>query len=116
MRIVLVLVLLVAASARPASAQYAHLQPAQQALPASLTPPVTSTDPLALEPQRDHWKGAQIGSAVGAVAGALVATLFVCNAPYSDGDSICKLAGIGLGAVAGAIVGGIIGAPDRTTR
>ena len=114
MRIALLLVLLLAASARPASAQYAHLEPAQQALPASLTPPVT-TGPLVVQLERDHWKGAQIGSVVGAVAGALVATLHSCP-DYADGASYCKLAGIGLGALAGAVVGGLIGVPDRPTR
>ena len=117
MRIALLLVLLLATSARPASAQHAHLQPAQPALPVSLTPAVApdSTDPRALYLRRDHARGAQIGSAVGAVAGALVGTLFVCKS-YSDGDDICTLAGIGLGALVGAVVGGIIGVPDRPTR
>jgi len=115
MRIALLLVLLLAASARPASAQHAHLQPAQQALPASLTPPVTPAGRLVVQLERDHWKGAQIGSVVGAVAGALVATLHACP-EYADAAAVCKLSGIGLGALAGAVVGGLIGVPDRTIR
>jgi hypothetical protein len=112
MRIAFVLVLLLAASARPAAAQHAHLQPAQQPLPASLTPGVPSAGPFALELRRDHWKGALIGAAVGAVAGATLAFLHVCADPLSDVNVVCYAGMIGLGTVVGAIVGGLVGAPD----
>lgn len=115
MRIALVLILLLAASARPSSAQYLRPQPA---LPASLTPAAASAsaDPLARDSRRDRASGALIGAAAGAVAGALVATLFVCTDPHSDVEVVCKRAGIGLGAIVGLIVGGIIGVPDRSNE
>lgn len=112
MRTILLLVLLLGAFARPARAQEAQLQPAQTALPARLTPASESPSPAPhdLGLRRDHARGAWIGSAIGAVTGVVLGSLLVCS-DEGEGQEICRLAGIGLGALVGAAVGGIIGAP-----
>lgn len=120
MRVAVVFVLLLAASARPALAQHVHLPPAHATLPGSLTPSGASdaSDPLVLDLRRNHAQGAVLGLVVGGVAGALVGNFIVCTSSGGEGDarSICKGAGIGYGALVGAIVGGIIGLPDRPAR
>ncbi len=116
MRIAFVLVLLLAASVRPAWAQDTHLPSPLQALPASLTPAApTASATLDRDMRRNRGLGAFVGAiAGGVVVGLLVSNVFICNESGGEGNAqgICMLAGTGLGIVAGAIVGGIIGMPD----
>jgi hypothetical protein len=113
MRIALVLVLLLAVSARPARAQDTHLPSPLQALPASLTP-AGSTAGAPLEPRlrRNRGLGGFVGAITGGVvAGLLVSNVFICN-ESGEGQGPCTLAGIASGTVLGAIAGAIIGLPD----
>lgn len=116
MRIAFILVLLLSASVRPASAQNTHLPSPLQALPASLTPAAsTAIAPLERDLRRNRGLGAFVGAvAGGVVVGLLVSNVFICNESGGEGNAqgICIMAGIGLGTVVGAIAGGIIGLPD----
>ena len=110
---ILVLVLLLAASPIPSWAQDADWRPAPSALPASLTPAAgwNARDPIVLDLRANHKKGAVIGAVVGFVAGGLVAHYHVCNVESGGeggADLICRVAGLGLGTLAGALVGGAV--------
>jgi predicted lipid-binding transport protein (Tim44 family) len=113
MRIAFVLVLLLAACVRPAWAQDTRLPSPLQALPASLTPAAsTASAPLHRDMRRNRELGGFVGGIVGGVVvGLLVYNVFICN-ESGEGQGPCLLVGTGLGIVAGAIAGTIIGLPD----
>lgn len=113
MRIAFVLVLLLAASVRPAWAQDDTRLPSPlQALPARLTPAAsTAGAPLGLDLRRNRGLGGFVGAIAGGVAGFLVTTNFICS-ESGDGQGPCILAGTGWGIALGVIAGAIIGLPD----
>jgi hypothetical protein len=127
MRTIFALVLLLAASATAARAQDAPWKPLAPRMEAA-RPDFSALDAAAdgrawradssavvrVREPRDRRQGALVGSVAGAVAGILVARLVVCGGDGEAGSQeICTLAGLGFGALAGAAVGAIIGAPQR---
>ena len=107
MRIAIVLVLLLAVSARPVRAQDTRLPPPLQPLPASLTPAAsTASAPLDLHPRRNRGRGILVGAVVGGVGTFLLAVAIVGEESGEIMPVYLMVAGAGavVGAVAGAIL------------
>jgi hypothetical protein len=107
MRIAIVLVLLLAVSARPVRAQDTRLPPPLQPLPASLTPAAsTASAPLDLHPRRNRGLGVLIGAMVGGAGSFLLAVAITGEESGEAMPVYFMVAGVGavVGAVAGAII------------
>jgi hypothetical protein len=107
MRIAIVLVLLLAVSARPVRAQDTRLPPPLQPLPASLTPAASTASALLdLHPRRNRGLGVLVGAVVGGAGSFLLAVAITGDESGEAMPVYFMVAGVGaiVGAVAGAVI------------